>query len=409
MRPFRLLSLFLLGLSLAACASLPPPTTHTPTVVLVSIDGLRADIVGSGRMPTLDAIARDGVQAQWMNPSFPALTFPNHYTLVTGLRPAHHGIVNNNMRDPALGTFESKGEAARDGRWWGGEPIWATLQKQGGIAATMFWPGSEAEIGGQRPRFFRRFDGALPPQARMDQALAWLDLPARERPRLITVYLEQVDVGSHRGGTFSDDAFAAMAQVDAALAHLLRGLDARGLRATTNLVVVSDHGMDDSVREQVRYLDDLLAPETYELIWWSQVTGLVPKAGHEATVETALLGRHDHYACWRKAQIPAQWQFREHVRIPPIVCQADVGWRLQSHAQKKQVSPVKGEHGYAPEEPSMRAMFVADGPAFIDGARIAAFDNVDVYPLLARLLRIEPASNDGDITPLLPALRDTAR
>ena len=112
MRLFRLLSTLLLALGLAACASLPPPTTDTPTVVLVSIDGLRADIVGSGRMPTLDAIARDGVQAEWMNPSFPALTFPNHYTLVTGLRPAHHGIVNNNMRDPVLGTFESKGKAA---------------------------------------------------------------------------------------------------------------------------------------------------------------------------------------------------------------------------------------------------------------------------------------------------------
>ena len=165
-----------MALGLAACATPPPaPTTRTPIVVLVSIDGLRADIVGSGRMPTLDAIARDGVQAAWMNPSFPALTFPNHYTLVTGLRPEHHGIVNNHMRDPVLGTFDSKGEAARDGRWWGGEPIWATLQKQGGIAATMFWPGSEAEIGGQRPRLFRRFDSAVPPRARVDQALAWLN------------------------------------------------------------------------------------------------------------------------------------------------------------------------------------------------------------------------------------------
>lgn len=409
MRRFRLLSLLLLGLYLAACATSPQPGASTPTVVLVSIDGLRADIVGSGRMPTLDAIARDGVQAEWMNPSFPALTFPNHYTLVTGLRPAHHGIVNNHMRDPVLGTFESKGGAARDGRWWGGEPIWATLQKQGGIAATMFWPGSEAEIGGLRPRFFRRFDGAVSPQARVDQALAWLDLPPRERPRLITVYLEQVDVGSHRGGTFSKEAFAAMTAVDTALARLLRGLDARGLRASTNLIVVSDHGMDDSLREQVRYLDDLVAPETYELIWWPQVTGLVPKAGHEATVERALLGRHDHYACWRKGEIPAQWQFREHPRIPPIVCQSDPGWRLLSRAQSQQTLPVKGEHGYAPEEPSMRATFVADGPAFVDGARIPAFDNVDVYPLLARLLHIEPAPNDGDIAPLLPALRDEAR
>ena len=408
MPTIRLLPTLLRALGLGACVSSPTPMP-APTVVLISIDGLRADIVGSGRMPTLDAIARDGVQAAWMNPSFPALTFPNHYTLVTGLRPEHHGIVNNHMRDPVLGTFESKGEAARDGRWWGGESIWSTLQAQGGIAATMFWPGSEAEIGGQRPRYFRRFDGTVPPQARVDQALRWLDLPRRERPQLVTLYLEQVDVGSHRGGTFSESAFAAMAQVDAALAHLLRGLDARGLRATTNLVVVSDHGMDDSLREQVRYLDDLLPPESYELIWWPQVVGLIPKVRHAAQVEAALLGRHDHYACWRRTETPAQWRFREHPRIPPIVCQADPGWRLLSRAQSQQTSPVKGEHGYAPEEPSMRAVFVADGPAFADGVRVPAFDNVNVYPLLARLLRIQPAANDGDITPLLPALRDDMR
>lgn len=409
MRLFRLLSTLLLALGIAACTSSPPPTVRTPTVVLVSIDGLRADIVGSGRMPVLDALARDGVQAEWMNPAFPTLTFPNHYTLVTGLRPTHHGIVNNVMRDPVLGVFEHKGEPARDGRWWGGEPIWATLQKQGGIAATMFWPGSEARIAGQRPRHFRRFDRTVPAAARVDQVLAWLDLPTRQRPQLITLYFNQVDRGSHEGGAFSTGAFAAMAEVDAALARLIDGLQARGLRASTDLVVVSDHGMVDSVREQVRYLDDRLAPDAYEVIWWPQVVGLVPKLGREQAVEAALLGRHDHYACWRKTETPVQWQFREHPRIPPIVCQADPGWRLQSRAESGQEEALKGEHGYAPEEPTMRAVFVADGPSFTDGARIAAFDNVDVYPLLAHLLHIEAAPNDGDIAPLRPALRDAAR
>ena len=123
---------------LPACNTVPAPAPGR-TVVLVSIDGLRADVVGSGAMPTLDALARDGVHAQWMTPSYPSLTFPNHYTLVTGLRPDHHGIVNNTMRDPVLGRFSlHDSDAVEDPRWWGGEPVWVTLQAHGGHAATMF-------------------------------------------------------------------------------------------------------------------------------------------------------------------------------------------------------------------------------------------------------------------------------
>lgn len=392
----RLLLPLLLGLGLAACAALPQRQAPTPTLLLVSIDGLRADVVGSGRMPTLDALARSGVHADGMTPSYPTLTFPNHYTLVTGLRPGRHGIVNNIMRDPVLGDFRHKGDAARDGRWYGGEPIWATLQRQGGIAATMFWPGSEAEIGGQRPRQYRRFDGAMPPAARVDQVLAWLDLPLAARPRLVTLYLEQVDVAAHRDGTFSRGAVAAMGEVDAALARLLRGLEARGLRASTNVVVLSDHGMRDVPREQVAWLDALLPAAAYALPWWPQVLGMQADPGRTREVETALLGRHAHFACWRRSETPVHWHFRTHPRIPPIVCQADPGWRVQSRAQPAQEEAVKGEHGFAPEDPSMRAVFVADGPDFADGGHLPGFDNVDVYPLLARLLRITAAPNDGD-------------
>ncbi len=392
----RLLLPLLLGLWLAACATLPQRPPPTPTVVLVSIDGLRADVVGSARMPTLDALARNGVHADWMTPSYPTLTFPNHYTLVTGLRPGHHGIVNNFMHDAVLGEFRHKQASSRDGRWFGGEPIWASLQRQGGIAATMFWPGSEAQIAGQRPRHFRSFDAAFPPARRVDEVLAWLDLPPASRPQLATLYLEQVDVAAHQHGTFSPPALAAMADVDAALARLLRGLEARGLRASTNVIVVSDHGMADVPREQVSWLEARLPADAYDLVWWPQLVGMTPRSGRMRDVEAALVGRHDHYACWRKAETPAQWHFRTHPRIPPIVCQADAGWRVQSKAQPVQEQALKGEHGYAPEDASMRAVFVADGPDFVDGVRMPGFDNVDVYPLLARLLRVNAAPNDGD-------------
>ena len=384
-------------------------TTHAPgpatTVVLVSIDGLPASVPGSGRMPALDGIAREGVQAAWLQPSYPTLTFPNHYTLATGLRPDRHGIVHNNIRDATLGRFVSKEKSARDGKWWGGEPIWATLQRQGGIAATMFWPGSEAEIAGHRPHYWKYFDGSLPVQARVDQVLAWLDLPPAQRPRLLTLYLEQYDVASHAAGMHSPQAMRALAVIDAGLARLRDGLRARGLDDSVDLIVLSDHGMADVPAANLVFLDDLLPADAMQVESVGQMAWLTATPGREAEVERVLVRRHDHFQCWRKAQAPAQWHFGRNPRIPPIICQADDGWRVWLHRYPV-ATVLKGEHGFAPEDAGMRAMFTAVGPSFRAGVRLPAFDNVDVYPLLARLLRITPAANDGDIAPLLPALQD---
>lgn len=375
------------------------------TVVLVSVDGLRATTVGTGIMPTVDAIAASGVHAAWLTPSYPTQTFPNHYTLVTGLRPDHHGIVHNDMHDAVLGTFVSKRSSARDGRWWGGEPIWVTLQKQGGIAATMFWPGSEARIAGQRPYFYLTYDKQMPAAARCDQVLAWLELPAAQRPGLVTLYFENYDVAAHASGADSQASTAALQEVDAALARLRDGLQRRGLAATTDLIVVSDHGMITVRSEDVSYLDDLVPTDSIEVIHTGPLAGLNPKPVHVRQVEAALLGRHDHYECWRKQDLPARWQYGRNPRVPEILCQADAGWRVVMHGTPESAKR-QGEHGYAPETPEMRATFVATGPDFIDGTQLPAFDNVDVYALLARLLHITPAPNDGKLEPLLPALRD---
>ncbi|WP_334177675.1 ectonucleotide pyrophosphatase/phosphodiesterase [Pseudoxanthomonas sp.] len=395
----------------AGCATTPasaPPPLEPHGVVLVSIDGLRADIPGSGRMPTLDALFAQGARAAWVNPSYPTLTFPNHYTLVTGLRPDRHGIVHNDLEDPVLGRFASKKASGRDGRFWGGEPIWIAARRAGLKTATMFWPGSEAEIAGGRPDHWRPFDGTMTADARVAEVLGWLDLPPAERPRFITLYLEQYDVAAHAAGTFSPQALDAMADVDAALATLVRGLDARGLRSTTNLIVLSDHGMADVRTGDTAYLDDVL-PES--LFSWSSlgpVAHITPRPGHEAEVTRRLIGRHDHYTCWNKEALPAAWHYGRNPRIAPFVCQSDTGWRLQLHRHPLPARAVKGEHGFVPEDPQMRAFFVASGPDFVPGVQLPAFDNVDVYPLLAHLLRIAPAPNDGTLDTFAPALTPRA-
>jgi len=390
-------------------AEAPPPARKVqPTVLLVSVDGLRADVVGSGTMPTLDRMAAAGVHARWMTPSYPSLTFPNHYTLVTGLRPDHHGVVNNTMHDPALGWFTIHTHAAvGDPLWWGGEPVWVTLQKRGGRAATMYWPGSEAEIHGVRPSQWALFDAEVSPTERVDQVLTWLDAPLATRPRMMTLYFDGVDSASHAHGPGSPQTRAAIAEVDAALGHLLDGLRARGQLDHTNLIIVSDHGMAEVPTGHAIAVEDMVTMQEARVISIGQVIGIAPNPGFEATVENNLLGAHDHYDCWRRSELPERWHYGSNPRIPPIVCQMREGWDAlpRELVEKRAKQPGRGSHGFDPALLSMRALFIARGPAFAEGKVIAPFDNVEVYPLLARLFGIPPAANDGEIAPLLPALR----
>src|SRR5690606_37522117 len=239
-----------------------------------------------------------------MTPSYPSLTFPNHYTLVTGLRPDHHGIVNNTMRDPVLGDFSLRNRAAvSDARWWGGKPAWVTLQEHGGIAATMFWPGSEAPVAGQHPTHWLPFDGAVSARDRVAQVLEWLDLP--RRPQLLTLYFDEVDHDGHGHGPHSPEARAAQRRVDDAVATLLPGLQARGLRDTVDIIVVSDHGMAEVLPGQREYLDDWLAAaglsiSDVDVVSTGAVAGLSARAGNAVAVADALVRRHAHAQCWRK-------------------------------------------------------------------------------------------------------------
>jgi predicted AlkP superfamily pyrophosphatase or phosphodiesterase len=185
-------------------------------------------------------------------------------------------------------------------------------------------------------------------------------------------------------------------------------LQARGMLDALDIVVVSDHGFADAPPGHYIAIEDMAAPEIARNISSGQVVGFAPLPGHETQAEARLLGRHDHYQCWRKGELPPRWHYGTNPRIPPIVCQMDEGWNAAARARLSMAAtnPLDhGSHGYDPALPSMRATFVAHGPAFRKGVVIPAFDNVDVYPLLARLLGIEAQPNDGDIAPLLPALK----
>jgi len=397
----------LLLLGLAGCAR-APVAEKPPTVILVSIDGFRADYLERGLTPNIAALATRGVRAQAMRPSFPSVTFPNHYTLVTGLYPDHHGVVNNTMEDPAMPGAAFNTANAHDERWWDeATPIWITAQRQGLHTAAMFWPGSDIPIQGTLPDRYLPFDKSVTAEKRTDTMLGWLDLPADQRPAFVTLYFDQVDGAGHAGGPDSDLVNKALALVDGAIGRLVDGLKQRGLFDRVNLVVVADHGMEANSPQRVVYLDDLVDPKTVHVEASGLVTGLRAEPGHEAAVEKALLKPHDHMQCWRKADIPAHLHYGTNPRVPAIVCLAEPGWAIWTHEFIASLKGgfVYGMHGYDPADPQMGALFVAEGPAFRQGMVHPTFDNVDVYPLLTHLLAIKPEPNDGKFGEVADMLR----
>lgn len=376
-------------------------------VVLVSIDGFRADYFDRGLTPYLAMLARVGARAEWLTPSYPTLTFPNHYSLVTGLVPDRHGIVGNGMIDPALGRFTMADRGAvQDGRWWGGEPIWVTLERAGRKTAPVFWPGSEAAIGGLRPAIWKPFDETLPDEQRVDELLARLDLPAGERPALLTLYFELLDDAGHDFGPDAPETNAAIAQADRMIGRLWDGLRARKLDRKVNLIVVSDHGMAALRPGGALVLDELVDPAKLDRIYVSSVAHLAPLPGEEEAVRRALLGEHPHFTCYPPGGFPPAWRYGENPRVPPITCQAETGYRfgtrewLAAHPDE----PKGGNHGFPPEAVEMRALFIATGPGIERGITVPAFANVHVQALIAALTGVEPPPSDARRAVIAPLL-----
>jgi predicted AlkP superfamily pyrophosphatase or phosphodiesterase len=376
-----------------------PQAQQRPLLILVSLDGFRWDYLDRVPTPNLRGLIARGVRAQGLIPSYPSKTFPNHYTIVTGLYPGHHGIVANNILDPATGRRLAMNivKEVQDPMWWGGEPLWVTAQRGGLIAGAMYWPGSEAPIKGMRPRYWNAFSSLLPPLARIDRVLDWVDLPATERPAFITLYFSEVDSAGHDSGPDSRQVRSAIAEVDGYIGRLLRGLERRGALATTNLVVVSDHGMAATDRRRVIVLDDYISLNDVDVVDINPTLGLVPKPGREADVYRAL-SRVRHLKVYRRAETPKHWHYNAHPRIPPIVGVADEGWQVVQRSGLRQILAAVsgGTHGYDPAVTSMRGIFIAAGPAFRQGARIPAFENIHIYNGLAQVLGVTAAPNDGD-------------
>jgi predicted AlkP superfamily pyrophosphatase or phosphodiesterase len=374
-------------------------------VVLVSIDGFRYDYAKLYGATHLDAVAREGATApDGMLPAYPSVTFPNHYTLVTGLYPEHHGIVAMSFYDPQRKERYAFNDpkAVTDGSWYRGVPLWSLAEKQGMRAACFFWPGSEAEIAGARPSYYLKYDEKVPDEERVDQVVDWLKLPAAKRPHFVTLYFSEVDHAGHEYGPDAPETRSAVRHVDSMIgtlrAHLAK------LHLPIDLVVVSDHGM---ATEQGGWIDldqyvDFTGVETAGSLMY-------PDSEQEAAKLYAKLRIvSNKFKVYRRDRMPAELDYTGEPRIgdPVVVPTGPYSIRVHGPADSaRDHPPNKGVHGYDPGSvPEMRAIFYAEGPDIRKGTKLKSFENVNVYPFLAEILGLNAPAIDGSAAVLEPAL-----
>lgn len=390
-------------LILTACQAATVLPADRAILILVSIDGFRWDYLDRYAPFNLQRLAAEGVQADGLVPQFPSKTFPNHYTIVTGLTLAHHGIISNNIRDPQIpGEFSlSNRDVQSDPRWWGGEPIWNTVERQGGKSAAMFWPGSEVEIGGRRGTYWTPYDDDMPHEERLKRILDWLQLPEGERPSFLTLYFSDVDNAGHRHGPDAEQTREAVLKVDKSIGALVDGVRRVGLAGRVHYVIVSDHGMSALSKDRTVVLDDYIDPSSVDVVDWSPVLGLAPKDGNVDHLYGALKDRHPALAVYRRHEIPAEYRLANHPRVPPVFGVVKEGWQIVSKrdvnrwdAHERQ--PPGGAHGYDASAQSMQGLFIANGPRIRFGLRFKPIDNIHVYEFMCAVLGVQPAKNDGD-------------
>ena len=365
-------------------------------VLLVSLDGFRWDYRERFDTPTLDAMAAAGVSAGKLQPGFPSKTFPNHFTLVTGLVPDHHGIISNNMRDPRIPDVEfsmSNRAAVIDPRWWEAEPIWTQLEKQGRRTAPLLWPGSEAPIGGVMPDHWTKYEQELTDDQRIEMLAALFDKPESEWPDFATLYWHDVDTAGHRENPDSEAMRAVVERVDGALGRLIARLRAR--KAMVNVIVVSDHGMSAQSPDRAIYLEDYIDMSLVETIDSSPNIAVFPVKAGVDEIYTQLTGRHPHLKVYRRGDYPARLQFGTHPRVPPIYAMADEGWQIIPRRRAGRNPSSGGAHGYDNAAESMQGLFVAAGPALKSGVKVDRYRSIDVYELMCRILGVTPKKNDG--------------
>ncbi len=378
---------------------------QTPYVILVSFDGFRHDYVENFNPPNFKAFIANGSQAEALIPCFPSKTFPNHYSLITGLHPGNHGLVDNQFYDPGhkevFGMRNKK--IVADPYYYGGMPLWELAKKNGMKSASFFWVGSEMSDEARRPDYYFPFNDSIPPTTRVEQVVAWLTLPEAERPHLITLYFSFPDNEGHTFGPNAAETKQAVLKADTLLGKLMKGVESTGL--PVNVLLVSDHGMSDLTVQEETYIfiDELVDrknPSVKLANGGTQTHLYFPEPGNIDSVYASLKKAEKNFRVMKKAEFPEHWHYKNN-RTGDLLVVAAPGHYIREGSRDKFLKSAKigsrfGVHGYDPSKVSdMRGIFYAQGPHINKGIVIKPFQNIHVYPLMAKILGLPLPAIDG--------------
>lgn len=391
---FSLLILF----TAISCNSNQPQTNK---LLLISFDGFRYDYLSKTDTPNFDKLVENGVISEGLIPIFPSKTFPNHYAIATGLYPENNGFVGNNMYDPEMdASFTMRDrDAVENPAWYGGEPIWNTVENAGKKAGTMFWVGSEAPIQDMRPTHWKVYDQSMGDSARIDTVVKWMSYEDPKQVDFGTLYFHFVDSQGHRFGVDSPELIAAIERADDLIGYLLQRMNETQLTDKTNTLIVSDHGMANVSRDRIVVLDDMIDPDDLEVIAYSPALMANVKDGKLDEVYNALKQNEEHFKVYKRDEIPDRYHLKNHRRIPGLLIVADLGYTInsQEYFSEREDYPSGATHGFDNREKEMHGIFIGSGPGLKSGYEMKEFQNIHLYALMAHLLNIEPAATDGNI------------
>jgi alkaline phosphatase D len=370
-------------------------------VLLVSLDGFRWDYCKIYNTPNLNRLAREGVKAERLISSFPTVTFPNHYSIATGLYPDHHGLINNSFPAPDLGLFYRMGDrtAVENPAFYGGEPVWETAEKQGARSASFYWVGSEA----RHPTYWKKYDESVTFEARIDTVIKWLGYPPEKRPEFVTLYFDEPDATSHKFGPVSPQTKRVVERLDSLMGVLRTKLSKLPEAKKINLIILSDHGMEAISLERYINIKSLVPDRMIASISGGNPVYLInPSAGKKDSI-LFLLNKSKGLKAWSKSELPSRWHYGTNPRIPEIVVVADSSWSIGTRPDGSSLRG--GAHGYDNANSDMYAIFYAAGPSFKKNYKFKELNNIDIYNLICKILNINPAKNDGDPSHIKGILR----
>ena len=382
---------------------------NKPYVILISADGFRADFTEKYDASFLQTISKKGVRAKYMQPSYPSVTFPNHYTIVTGLYPAHHGLVDNTYLDVATGKQYSMGnkKMVSEGKWYGGTPLWVLAEQQKMISASFFWVASEADIQGVRPTYHYIYNEHTPIGKRIQTVKDWLSLPEERRPHLITLYFPDVDHDAHTFGPEDPRVKKSIQFVDSSINALQKAL--APLKLPINYVFVSDHGMTTVDVDNTIGLPSAVDKNDFNVPWGDALLHLYAKDTSKIESTYQALKQDNRFTTYKLDETPDYWHYKKsddwYNRLGDLILVPNSIHQVFNLGTRK---PTPGKHGFDTKEIEMRASFMAWGPAFKKGLLIDGFENIHVYPLIAHILelKVDEQKIDGKFEVLKSTLKN---